>query len=412
MDKDIVYDILLSVLSGRQDEALLKKLENLSGETWNSVLTESTKQRLTPLLYEQLSRMPAVPAKILDTAKRIYLQSVAVNLRYYHELEKVTGHFNNEGIPVILLKGAHLAEFVYEDSALRVFGDLDLLVMRKDLERAAALLEKIGYTTPKTLLIEDSCSLKQHLPLFANAEDVFIELHWTIANPGEVPAMDVEEIWQRAEEVSLGRSRALVLSREDLLLHICIHASIQHRFDLGIVPFCDIARILRQCGDTIDWERVRTRASGWNALRGVYLSLLLARDLVGAPVPDEVLNRYRPDGRDPAIVDWCVELAKSGWCDPLPMSSNIPKLLGPGTFYEKLRFMAGIFFPPRETMAGYYSVPSRSFLIYLFYPLRIKDVLARYSGTMLKIIRKEKEALHLCELKTKANAVSEWLEKP
>ncbi len=48
-------------------------------------------------------------------------------------------------IKTIVLKGAMLAETVYPNIALRSMGDIDLLIHKDDLDRAAKRILELGY---------------------------------------------------------------------------------------------------------------------------------------------------------------------------------------------------------------------------------------------------------------------------
>ena len=50
-----------------------------------------------------------------------------------------------EGLPVVVLKGAALAELVYQHIGLRTMADVDLLVEKKNLDKAGSILERLGY---------------------------------------------------------------------------------------------------------------------------------------------------------------------------------------------------------------------------------------------------------------------------
>jgi hypothetical protein len=63
----------------------------------------------------------------------------------YRQLKEILIEFNKNNIPVILLKGAHLAQFVYGNIALRLMSDIDLLVKKEDLGCACAIIIKYGY---------------------------------------------------------------------------------------------------------------------------------------------------------------------------------------------------------------------------------------------------------------------------
>ena len=88
---------------------------------------------VAPLLHERLratGRLPELPAEtreILGAARRL---TAFENLRHYAELRRIAKALNGRGIPLIALKGLHLAELVYVEPSLRPMSDMDILVPR------------------------------------------------------------------------------------------------------------------------------------------------------------------------------------------------------------------------------------------------------------------------------------------
>src|SRR5256885_8541101 len=50
------------------------------------------------------------------------------------------------GVRSILLKGPALARWLYDDGSLRAYGDCDLLVDPRDVERAGQVLRRLGFS--------------------------------------------------------------------------------------------------------------------------------------------------------------------------------------------------------------------------------------------------------------------------
>ena len=89
-----------------------------------------------PVLFHTLEALSAgtgLPEPVREKMKRIYFLSAARNARIYHELLIVLRALNDKDIQVILLKGAHLADSVYGNIALRPMADVDLLARSGDL---------------------------------------------------------------------------------------------------------------------------------------------------------------------------------------------------------------------------------------------------------------------------------------
>jgi hypothetical protein len=89
----------------------------------------------------------------------------------------------------------------------------------------------------------------------------------------------------------------LVLSPEDLLLHLAIHL-MTHLSQAGgfrghVRTLCDIGETCRRYRNAIDWRRLVTQAEAYNLAKQLYYALRLACDLVGAGVPSSALTDLR-----------------------------------------------------------------------------------------------------------------------
>ena len=138
----------------------------------------------------------------------------ARNMNLYHELSHVLTVLRHDDIPVIVLKGAHLAEIVYENIALRPMCDVDLLVKKEDLTRVQRKLLETGYSP------------------FTNR--LLLDIHWHLENSMTDLPVDMDMIWERAQPAFIAGVKVLVLSPEDLLLHLCLHLGFHHFFQLKV----------------------------------------------------------------------------------------------------------------------------------------------------------------------------------
>ena len=161
-------------------------------------------------------RLPDAVRKTANDARRRGMQS---GLLVRETLTRLTTALQNGGVPVIVLKGAHLANVVYPDPSLRSMLDVDLLVDQKDLARAATLLRASGCR--QAAVSDDDGPLPDfanHLPRFFQALPPAVELHWKLA--ANDPA-DRNDHWKRAVPVRLAGVDTLGLCPEDLLLLVC-----------------------------------------------------------------------------------------------------------------------------------------------------------------------------------------------
>ena len=82
------------------------------------------------------------------------------------------------------------------------------------------------------------------------------------------------------------------IAAEDLLLILCVRAG-KHRWGT-LMWICDIAETIRKFPD-LNWKAIRARASRMGLWRATGLGLLLAAEILDAPVPEDVLAQARLD---------------------------------------------------------------------------------------------------------------------
>ncbi|OAD22803.1 hypothetical protein THIOM_001382, partial [Candidatus Thiomargarita nelsonii] len=290
MNQETMSKLLLDCLHGREiDETRTAELNSLRAADWESLVQFAVRQRVAPLLYHRLKTVYPnvnIPASLKHKLQKIYLASDMRNTSLYNDLSQIIRAL--QYIPVIVLKGAHLAAVVYSNITLRSMGDMDILVRKTDLLKAEEKLLEMGYSSFRVNVIEVASAKHHHLPPLVKQGAVPVEIHWTINHPTSPFTIDIEGLWNRARPATIAGVEVLVLSPEDLLLHLCLHTAFQDRFLTGLRPFCDIWETIRHDRDEIEWEQVRLRARQWGATNSVYLTLYLAKAFFGAAVPDEV----------------------------------------------------------------------------------------------------------------------------
>ena len=104
--------------------------------------------------------------------------------------------------------------------------------------------------------------------------------------------MNPEILWENVSTLSVAGRGVKIHAPEDLLLILCIHGG-KHRWEhLGWL--CDVAEMIRRYPD-LDWAKVIHRASTLGARRILLVGLLLARNVLGAQVPNHVIREIQAD---------------------------------------------------------------------------------------------------------------------
>ena len=238
---------------------------------------------------------------------RAHYANAARNTLLYAELGRVLNALRREGIRVIVLKGAALAETIYPSIAHRPMGDVDLLVQLQHLERAQRTLEAAGYRflpEPEERFSPFDTRFTGEMA-FRREEGVgaLIELHWEIVIPEwyrRTTALKVEALWERARPLSLERAASWQLSPEDTLIHLCVHLA-AHAFHHP-PAYRDIAHLLR-AEAAFPWDRFLERAADFRVCTPVYFALSAARKLEDAPVPSETLTKLKPSSLRRKLVE-------------------------------------------------------------------------------------------------------------
>ena len=283
--------------------AILKGYPDSENNDWQSRLFKSDFKRLL-----ECSRFHGVSAVLYIDAKKNHLLKVfpdvyskelheehlklaLKSIYLYEQLDSILSLFVEQGIPVILLKGAHLAREAYDNLGMRSMGDVDLLVRKEDLEKVEALLLSLGYAPDDKHRVV--CDRNHHFA-YRKKANISIEVHWTL-HWSCLKGMDIEALWSRACLSQYFKQGVFVLSPEDLLLHLCLHSAL-HVQNIRLRMIYDLKVVLEKLGPNIDFEVLRQRAKEWKVDGSVYVFLRLAKELLGAELKDDKLTGIKPEG--------------------------------------------------------------------------------------------------------------------
>jgi Uncharacterised nucleotidyltransferase len=416
MDRSRTDELLLYCLRVVPDEAGDARLETLSSSDWDVLTEESGRHGVAPLLYHRLrtfhSDIP-IPANVMARLRHIYLQSAARSMHLYHELRKVLGLLRDANIPVIALKGAHLAELVYGNIAIRPMGDVDILVHKDDLVRVEETLLVMGYAPAEyhRQIAEDNYHFVYGLP----NRELFVEVHWNILPSMYRFKIDIDGQWERSRQAIIAGVEISVLCPEDLLLHLCLHTSIIHLFGMGLRPLYDIFETIRYYGKEIDWKQVQLHSEQWGEAKCAYLTFRLARELAGASVPDDLMKAIKPSDFDERFMVLAKErifVDGQPSSDGLSLSPDIAQLWGSKRLLDKGGLFLRKAFPSPEQMTRMYPARSDSIRIYFYYPVRIKDLLLRNGRQVWRLLRWNEGMRGLAKQRNDMTHLKDWLMSP
>src|SRR5438552_13685653 len=256
-----------------------------TGLDWSELLELSDAHAVTPMLFAGLRDTP-IPEKITDELRTRVQTSVRYSLAQSRELAQLAGLFEEHCISFVALKGPMLSQYLYGALGMRTSGDIDVLAKKGDVPRIRNILVSSGYrvTTALHWNSDSACVRAREKEIsFEAPSGVSIDVHWRLMPHYSASVFDHLSGWESLRTVPLAGREIQTLAPEPLLLFLCAHAA-KHMFErLGWIG--DIARFLHVTPN-LDWARIIEQSRHARSLRQLLLSLHLANDLLGAPIPN------------------------------------------------------------------------------------------------------------------------------
>jgi hypothetical protein len=382
---------LLDLLRPEGATAAASRAQALPESAWEEIVSLALNHGVAPLLHRSLQASGGLAAlpEHLRTQLEVERRTTAfANLRNCAAFREIARELGKRNIPLMALKGLHLAERVYRDISLRPMGDVDILVPRAELGNAVATLQRMEYGPEEDMsgAAEAMLELGHAVGLAHRRLGTLIEPHWSIGEPGYGYAPPMQEIWRTAVPGRLADADVRLMSPEFVLLHVCAHLACNHTFLLGLRGLCDIAEIVRTC-PALDWPLVidQGRRHGW--ARGIAAALRLARDHLGAAVPGEVLAAIGADALEQAMLSEAIEHLLSSHEIPSDIGTapNFLAFVEQRGVRKKLALFGRRVFMPRAELALKYGVPEGSARLSLYYALRLRDLVRQYAARAWRI---------------------------
>ena len=263
---------------------------------WDYLFATAQAHGLLPLLHKHLtSAADLIPNHLLSRLKR---ESVANSQNVLHLIAKqlrVYKLFKESNIPIALFKGPLLAQMAYGEISLRQAGDIDILINRRDFERARVLLESLGYEmSPRLTPAQLASHLSNHCELQFMRDEWFtvVDLHWDLAPRSFVFNLHADEIMSRLQTVSLAGTAVETFSPEDLVLYLSMHGA-KHLWR-RLEWIASLAESLRATPN-LNWDLVVQRAEQAHATRMLALGLRLVEKFSDVSIPPHVLAQVDAD---------------------------------------------------------------------------------------------------------------------
>lgn len=330
---------------------------------------------VAPLVHRAFERflLETVPALAASRLRDAYCDAARRGLVLSAALLTVLDALADAGVVALPLKGPVLAALLYPDPALRPFSDIDILVRRTEVPTALRALARIGYALdarlrrlPVPTLLAVSSEVIVHGP-----GGVQLDLHWEIAQRGYPFRFDPELLFHSIRPVEFDDRTVPGLTPEALLVFLCVHGA-KHGWS-RLIWLADIARL---AGAGFDEPMALDFAARAGCTRPVLLGLLLALDLLDAPVSESILERARKESDVAALARTAaLRLARCPSDAPHWHDMSFNAFLAERA-WDRAKHYAALLAPSEAELQRLRLPPS---LRTLYYPFRLARLAAKYT---------------------------------
>ena len=230
--------------------------------TWSTVLALAEAHNTLPTCAFRFADAEGLSDAARERLLRIREEVRSLDRLYVAVLGNLLDVFAAHGLPVMVLKGARIAEQLYEHPAARMGKDIDLLVRRSDLQAAGDLLAARGFAC-RDRAYYDAHHFHHTWVHGTRPLAERVELHWDVTLPGSSVRFPVESWWRSPAVARLRAGDALVPPAADEFAYIAYHATCRRTprlRDLG-----DVAGLWARSSPA-DREAMLERAAGAGAL--------------------------------------------------------------------------------------------------------------------------------------------------
>jgi hypothetical protein len=255
--------------------------------------------KLIPFLYLRLKESNIADDEI-KKIKGVYQFTWYKNLLVIDAVKKVVSLFGEETIPVVLLKGVPLLKNVYQNTGARSIADVDMVIDKKHVEKAIALLKANDWEylelSPfvRNRMVKPMANNYIKEITFINKQDVIIDLHWRLfmysfKHNREHP-MSYEEVYTHALDFEINGTRCKIPCHEDMLIHIIVHGAEQN-FQRTLRWVLDAVCLIRTT--TIDWEFLLERIKKFDVPVELNVAFSYLANQHSIPAPEFFLKELR-----------------------------------------------------------------------------------------------------------------------
>ena len=245
---------------------------------WPAVFALAGQQKLLPILFETVCKMPAAEENValFAVTKQQVIGQVLNQTVRSAEFSDVYHKLRSAGLHPIVVKG-QLCSRLYPLKDHRISADDDLLIPDGEFMACHEQLLANGLTTDAPA---DELASADEVPYTKDGSPLYIELHRHLFDSAEDAHDELNHFFTDINPVEM--DGFLGMPPHEHLLYLLLHAY-KHfvRSGIGARQFCDIGLWARAYHAEIDWQRLHEQCESVHAATFAAAAFRIARDDLG-----------------------------------------------------------------------------------------------------------------------------------
>ena len=245
---------------------------------WPAIFTLANQQKLLPILFEAVRKMPAAEENValFAVTKQQVIGQVLNQTVRSAEFADLYRKLRTVGLHPIVVKG-QLCSRLYPLKDHRISADEDLYIPDAEFMTCHEQLLANGLTTDTPA---DELSTADEVSYTKGGSSLYIELHRHLFDSSEDAHDELNHFFADLNSVEI--DGFLAMPPHEHLLYLLLHAY-KHfvRSGIGLRQFCDIGLWARAYHAEIDWQRLHDQCESVHAATFAAAAFRIARDYLG-----------------------------------------------------------------------------------------------------------------------------------
>ena len=245
---------------------------------WPAIFTLANQQKLLPILFEAVRKMPAAEENValFAVTKQQVIGQVLNQTVRSAEFSDLYHKLRSAGLHPIVVKG-QLCSRLYPLKDHRISADDDLLIPDGEFMACHEQLLANGLTTDTPA---DELASADEVSYTKEGSPLYIELHRHLFDSSEDAHDELNSFFADLQAAEI--DGFLAMPPHEHLLYLILHAY-KHFVScgIGLRQFCDIGLWARAYHGEIDWQRLHDQCAAVHAATFAAAAFRIARDYLG-----------------------------------------------------------------------------------------------------------------------------------